>query len=52
MDFNDNAFLLNGRVALETIASELAPTGFVFYSFKFCRRRDISEQSLSECRSK
>jgi hypothetical protein len=27
MDVNDNAFCLNKRVALESIASELAPTG-------------------------
>jgi hypothetical protein len=28
MDVNDNAFILDERVALETIASRLAPTGF------------------------
>ncbi|VVO75227.1 hypothetical protein PS874_01379 [Pseudomonas fluorescens] len=27
MDVNDNAFFLDERVALETIASKLAPTG-------------------------
>jgi len=27
MDVNDNAFILNERGALETIASRLAPTG-------------------------
>ena len=27
MDVNDNAFFLNERIALETIASKLAPTG-------------------------
>ncbi len=27
MDVNENAFCLNKRVALESIASELAPTG-------------------------
>ena len=29
MDVNDYAFLLDKRVALESIASLLAPTGFV-----------------------
>jgi hypothetical protein len=28
MDFNDNACFLNKRVALESIASKLAPTDF------------------------
>ncbi|VVQ20998.1 hypothetical protein PS928_05089 [Pseudomonas fluorescens] len=28
MDVNDNAFFLNERIALETIASKLAPTKF------------------------
>jgi len=27
MDVNDNAFFLNERIAFETIASRLAPTG-------------------------
>jgi hypothetical protein len=34
MDVNDNACFLNKRVALESIASELAPTGISFQSTK------------------
>ena len=30
MDVNDNAFILNKRVATEIIASKLAPTGVAF----------------------
>ncbi|MDQ0122263.1 hypothetical protein J2W17_001208 [Pseudomonas lini] len=30
MVVNDYAFILNARVAFQTIASRLAPTGFVF----------------------
>jgi hypothetical protein len=29
MDVNENAFFLNKRVALDSIASELAPTGII-----------------------
>jgi hypothetical protein len=31
MDVNDNAFILDERGALETIASGLAPTGFCVF---------------------
>ncbi|EJM69224.1 hypothetical protein PMI31_04810 [Pseudomonas sp. GM55] len=30
MDVNENAYFLNKRVALDSIASKLAPTGIIF----------------------